>query len=331
MRKLSICVGKTAERNDLPLSLELLDYTASAILPVFFVIFIGVLLNKLGFFSQKTKDEIVKLVFYVGTPCLIFKNTSSADFHAIFDARFIGFTLALIAALIVLSIALCFFIKDPRKKASVVQTAYRSNFAIAGMPIAMNLMNEDGVALTAITLSFVVLFYNVTAVTLLSYYCGKSKSPKSVALGIVKNPLIIATFLGLIFSVFAIPLPKAVVSTVGYLGDIASSMGLLTIGATITLSGFKNDRGLILYSVFLRNVFAPLFILVTAYLFGVRGDNLLVLAVMSSTPAAVNCFAMSKQMGADAEISAYGVSLTSIASIVSVFLAVYLMKALGLA
>ena len=313
------------------MSLELFEYTASAILPVFFVIFTGVFLNRIGFFSQKTKDEIVKLVFYVGTPCLIFKSTSTSDFKKTFDVRFIGFTLSLIAIFLVLVLILCFFIKDPRKKASVVQTAYRSNFAIAGMPIAMNLMDGEGVALTAITLSFVVLFYNVTAVTLLSYYCGKSKSPLSVALGIIKNPLIIASVAGLVFSLFSIPLPKAVSGTIDILGDIASCMGLLTIGATITLAGFKNDRGLIVFSVFLRNILAPIFMLTVASLFGWRGNNLLVLAVMSSTPAAVNCFAMAKQMGADSEIAAYGVSLTSFVSIFSVFLSVYTVKLLGLA
>ena len=40
--------------------MELMVYTANAVLPVFVVIFVGLLLNRLNFFSEKTKNEIVK-------------------------------------------------------------------------------------------------------------------------------------------------------------------------------------------------------------------------------------------------------------------------------
>lgn len=309
---------------------ELLLYTANAILPVFIVIFIGIALNKLGFFSQKTKDEIVKLVFYVGTPCLIFKSTATADIFSAFDVRFIVFTICTILALIAVVIALCFFIRDKSKKAAVIQIAYRSNFAIAGMPIAMNLMGDEGVGITAVTLSFVVMVYNVTAVAILSYYCEKGKGFKAVLVSMAKNPLLISTVLGLLYALSGLPIPPVALSTLNTLGSIASCMGLLIIGATITLKGFKGDKLYILYSVFLRNVFAPIFILTAGYLAGFRGDYMTVLAVMSATPAAVNCFAMAKQMGADTEISAFGVSLTSICSIASVFVAVYCLKVLGI-
>ena len=103
--------------------MELFMYTLNGILPVFLVIFIGIFLNKLNFFSEKTKDEIIRLVFYVGTPCLIFSNVSKANFKEIFDIRFIVFTVLLIIALFFLMLALCFWIKDPSKKAAAVQCA----------------------------------------------------------------------------------------------------------------------------------------------------------------------------------------------------------------
>ena len=310
---------------------ELFMYTANAIIPVFAVIFIGIILNRLGFFTQKTKDEIVKLVFYVGTPCLIFKSTASADFFTTFDAKFIGFTVVMILVLIAVVIAICSFIKDRAKKAAVIQIAYRSNFSIAGLPVAISIMDEAGVGLTAVTLSFVVMVYNISAVAILSYYCGKGKGIKSMLVGMAKNPLLIASAAGLLYSLTGFAIPPVVKGTLDILGDIASSMGLLIIGATITIGGLKNDKGYIILSVLLRNLFAPLFILTAGYLAGFRGDSMLVLAVMSSTPAAVNCFAMAKQMGADAEISAFGVSFTSIVSIFSVFASVYILKALGIA
>ncbi|MBQ4086905.1 MAG: AEC family transporter [Clostridia bacterium] len=75
----------------------------------------------------------------------------------------------------------------------------------------------------------------------------------------------------------------------------------------------------------------PYFYLTIGTLMGFRGNPLLVLAVLSSVPAAVNCFAMAKQMGVDAQITAFGVSITSLLSVVSIFISVYVIKLLGLA
>ncbi|MBQ4086904.1 MAG: AEC family transporter [Clostridia bacterium] len=239
--------------------MDLILYTSNAVLPVFFVIFVGIGLNKLGFFSETTKNELVKLVFYVGTPCLLFSNISGSDLSKTMNPHFLGFTVLAILAFLLLCILLTFFIKDSKKKGAVIQIGYRSNFAIAGMPIAVNLMDEAGVALTAVTLSFVVIVFNVSAVALLSYYGDGKKSPKAVLSGIIKNPLILGTLAGLFFAVFHIPVPTMLEKTIGILGDIASCIGLIVIGAEISLRGFQRDKAYILFSVFLRNILSPIF------------------------------------------------------------------------
>ena len=311
--------------------MNLILYTANAILPVFLVIFVGVFLNKLHFFSETTKTELVKLVFYVGTPCLIFSSIADTNLKESFDPKFILFTVLAILANLAIVILLCSFIKDRKKKGAVIQVGYRSNFAIAGMPVAINLLNEAGVSLTAVTLSFVIITFNISAITVLSYYGGTSKSPKAVIADVAKNPLIISTLVGLIFAIFSIPVPAIAAKSMDTLGDIASCLGLIVIGADITLSGLKEDKKYILFAAFLRNVFAPVFFLTAAILAGFRGNHLMVIAIMSSSPAAVNCFAMAKQIGVNAEISAFGISITSILSLLSIFISVYTLKLLGLA
>lgn len=310
--------------------MEILKYTANGVIPVFLVIFVGIALNKLKFFSQTTKDEIVKLVFYVGTPCLIFANVAYSDIHNSFDLKFEIFVVIAILLTIALMIALSSFIKEPAKKGAVVQIGYRSNFAIVGMPLALSLLDNEGVTLTAVTLSFVIITYNITAVLLLSHYGQKQGNIKKTIKGILTNPLIIGTVTGLVFAVFKIPLFEIASKTIDILGEIASCMGLIVIGATITLEGFKNNKKEIILSVFFRNALAPVFILSLGILMGYRGNYLMTLAIMSCAPAAVNCFVMAKKMGVSPEISAYGVSITSILSIVSIFVSIYILKITGL-
>ena len=304
--------------------------TANNVLPVFLIIFLGMFLNRLRFFSESTKDDIVRLVFYVGTPALLFHTIARADLYRSFEPGLIVFLLSAIILYVCLLIFLCKGIKDPSKKAAVIQIGFRSNFAIVGMPLAMNLMAEEGVLMTAIALSFVVILYNITAVTLLSYYGGKEKNWKALFQNIAKNPLIIGTVLGLVWSLLNLPLPAILDKSLATIGDIATSMGLLIIGATITVTGFRRNKGYIFAAVFFRNLLAPALFLGAAILLGFRGDMLTITAILSASPAAVNCFVMAKKMGADPDISAYGVSLSTLISIAGIFVSVYCLKLFGL-
>ena len=306
-------------------------YSFNGIAPIFSVILIGMLINKLGFFSEKTKQEIIKLIFYVGTPALLFKSVASAELYSLFNFNFILFIWTMIAVLIVFSIIACLIIKDKLKKAAVIQIAFRSNIAIIGLPLAKSLLDSQGVAKMAVAMPFAVILFNVLAVAILSYYTEKKQKISSVILSIIKNPLIISTFSGLIFAFFKIPIPTFISGTLDIIGETAASMGLLILGATITITGLKENKLPITIAVFLRNFFSPFLFLTAGALLGFRGDEMIILAIISSAPAAINCFVMAKQMGADADISAFGVSFTSIFSIISVFTSIYLLKILCLA
>ncbi len=305
--------------------------TLNGVLPVFLVIFLGIFLNRLGMFSQITKDEIVKLVYYVGTPSLLFQTIASADLYAAFQPKLIVFLLISVILYVFVLILLCKGIQSPSKKAAVIQIGFRSNFAIVGMPLAMNLMDSKGVLMTAIALSFVVICYNTIAVILLSYYGKKEKNFRSLFWDIMKNPLIIGTVLGLLVSLFSLRLPVILDKSLTTLGNIATSLGLLIIGATITVKGFRDNWCYIFLALFFRNILAPLLFLSAAVFLGFRGNLLIITAILSASPAAVNCFVMAKKLGADEDISAYGVSLSSLLSILGIFCSVYLLKLWGLA
>ncbi len=300
--------------------------TVNHILPVFLLIFLGILLNSLKFFSPVTKDEMIKLVYYVGTPALLFHTVAKADLYQNFEPKLVIFFLCAILCYVALLILICSFIKDPKKKGAVVQIGFRSNFAIVGMPLAMNLMTERGVLMTAISLAFVAICYNVTAVILLSYYGNKEQRFSSLLIGVMKNPLIVGTVLGLFFSLCRIPLPSVLDNSLQMAGDIATSIGLLAIGASITVKGFQTNIFYIFFALFLRNILAPILFITTAVLLGFRGDALMITAILSATPAAVNCFVMAKKLNVDPDISAYGVSFSSLFSIFSILFAVYLLK-----
>jgi len=250
--------------------MDLILQTLQSILPVFLVLLVGMLLRKIGWFSEQTRADVVKMVFYVGTPATIIKSVSSVDFGKTFDVRFIGCMVGLIVAVIFVDLLLCLWVKDRRIRGAMIQLGFRSNFAIIGMPLAQALLDADGVALTAVALSFAVIVFNVSAVIVLSVECGGEANLKKVLLNILKNPLIIATLIGLFCSICRVPFGPIVTGTLTNLGYIATCMGLIVIGASIRLSGFAEKKKYIFYSVFLRNLLAPLCIIGGGILFGFR-------------------------------------------------------------
>ena len=102
-------------------------YTLNGVLPIFLVIFLGILLRRLAFFSPTVKSELVKLVFRVGTPCLIFRQIASTDLLSVVDLPFLLFIVSSIPTLIFVQWVLCFFIRDPKKKGAVLQLGFRGD------------------------------------------------------------------------------------------------------------------------------------------------------------------------------------------------------------
>ena len=313
--------------------LDVFLYTLNGVVPIFLVIFLGILLARLGFFPSEVKSKLVSLVFYVGTPALIFRQIASADLRAAVSPRYLLFLVLIMLVQIPLMWLLCFFIRDPKRKGAVIQLSYRSNVAIVGLPLAERLMSPEGVTLTALSLSFTIIIFNTSAVILLSYYGGGERKLKPVFLSVVKNPLIISVIFGVLASLAGLPMENGTihVETLRSLGSIASSLGLLVIGASITLRGFTAERFCILYAVLLRCAVSPLFILGSAILLGFRGEVLITLAIFSATPSAVNCYVMAKKMGVSGTISAFGISFSSLFSLLSVFLSIFILKTTGLA
>ncbi|MFA5561202.1 MAG: AEC family transporter [Eubacteriales bacterium] len=307
--------------------------TATGVLPAFLVIFIGAFLHRLGFFGKQTKDDIIRLIFYVGTPALIIRQLVAADFSRLFNPRFLLYLLLISLLLVALAIALSWFIKDPRKKGAVVQIAFRANIAIIGLPIAAGLMDAQGVSLMALSLALMIPLYNILVVIILSHYGTPGQRLGQTLLNIARNPLILAVVVGILLKWSGIPMGGTSVQyqVLNYLGQIAQVMGLLVIGTEIKLRGMRADRGYVLYSIFLRNVLSPVLLLVPAIWLGFRGNELLVLAVIGAAPPAINCYVMAKQMGVCTNVTAYSISLSTLVSIFSVFVSVFVLHAAGLA
>ena len=76
--------------------------------------------------------------------------------------------------------------------------------------------------------------YNVLAVISLEMFNGKRPNVGKILLGIVTNPLIIGSVLGVLFVLFQIPIPTPIYDTITDISSIATPLAFIILGASFS-------------------------------------------------------------------------------------------------
>lgn len=308
-------------------------FTINCVLPVFLVIVIGYILKKTNLMNQSFVDTSSRLVFLLFLPSMIFRQISVVDPKTLagFEKTALIAFFCVTAHFVLLTIFTKTRIKDSLARGAFIQGCFRSNYALIGVPLAINLFGQEGAVKSSIILAVVLPLFIVYSVITLSVNNGtKEKSSIwEIVLKIVKNPYIIAVFLGLIFSFSSIQVPDFIGKTMDYMADIATPLALLTIGAFLNTASMRSNFKLALSASLIKTMVIPLISLPIALIFGLRNADLGVLFILFTSPAAVSSFIMAKGMKSDASLAANIIVLSTAISCFTVFCGVLLLKSIG--
>ena len=312
--------------------MENLIFSLNIVMPIFFLTMIGFGLRKGGILTEEFRAKAMSLVFYVALPASLFTSVASADISSGFSGKFVIYALLSTLAVFFLGWLLTLiFIKDKSQISAVAHGTYRGNFAYIGLAVCKNMLGTDVLVSAVMVIAFVVPLYNVIGTFILSYYDpgGRRVSVKQLLLGIIKNPMIISIVLALPFSIFGIQLPTMFDKTLGYLGQMATPLALLLIGANLRVDTFKKKPKGILLSTAVKIVIAPLLGTAAAYLLGFTGEDLVTIFVMHGVPAAANSYIMTKKLGGDADIGAGIVMVSTLLSTITLTIGIFIFKSMG--
>lgn len=312
-------------------------YSVNAVLPIIILVLLGALLKKWCKLSDAFCDNADWLVFKVALPILLFNEVSSCSLEENADVRLILFlVIAVTASFIVVSLLTVLFMKDKPKRGAFIQGICRSNFAILGVPLAVNMFGESGGKAIAIVMPFVILMFNAYSVVILSVFTTNSeirldgKALLGILKNVVTNPLIIAVLLGVPFMVWNIPLPTVATKTLGYLGNLTTPLALLSLGANFKKESLKGRAKYAVIAALLKTVASPLVAVTAAALVGLRGPSLGVVLICFGAPAAVSSYIMAKKMDNDHELAAEILILSTILCAFTVFVGIFILKTLAL-
>ena len=304
--------------------------TFIALFPLYAYMLVGILMRKLGVLNDSANRQVNKLAFKVFLPASLFMNVYGADFALRDHLTAIVFIVAgYLLLFLVLMLTVPRFVKDRPAAGSMIQAFFRSNFVLLGLVYTRFLYGEAETAAASIFVAVIVPLFNILAVLDFELLRGGKVHWGTVGKQIAKNPLILASVAGAAVNLAGIRLPSMILKPLMELGNAATPVTLLVIGAALTVEGFKRNGKLVAVASLGRLLLVPLVFMPIAILLGLRGVVLLTLFVAFGGPTAAISAPMAYELGGDGELSGQITATTTLLSLGTMFLFIVVLRTLG--
>ncbi len=298
----------------------------SVVFPLVFMMGLGYILSLFKVFDEIFFVKMNSMIFGFFLPILIFIGIYQSDFN-------LSSTVPLVIYAIVCTcfIVLCLLkivpkiIKVKEDCSVVIQGIYRSNFVLFGIPITASL-HDNNISITSILVAFIIPLYNLLAVIILQDSTKQKTDYYKIIKEIIKNPLIIGSVLGFIFVGFQIKIPHLIYNTFLEISQVATPLALIALGGSFQIRGLKKFKRSLMIAIAGKLVIIPIIFISLSVLLGYRGLELTAFMVLFSTPTAIASYTMAQSMKANGELAGQIVVLTSILSILTIFICVSILQ-----
>ncbi|WP_322627347.1 AEC family transporter [Aedoeadaptatus coxii] len=290
------------------------------IFPIFFVIFAGYLAKQKGFLDEHFVSTSTWIVFYVALPLKLFSDIRSAHIETLPTTYVAYILLGIFLIFFATWIAARPFIPDRKKLSAFVHCSFRSNFVYVGYPILESLYGKPSPEHMIVITVFGLTLYNILAIVILTLYSeseDKKLHPGKILLKILKNPMIIAIFIGVLFNILQIPVYTGLDKGISLLAALCTPLSLLLIGASLNFESVTRDLALVFASATIRTILTPLILIPVGIAIGLSAVELGIAYVFWATPCAINCFIYTKEMGGDSELASKIITTSFLFAIVT--------------
>lgn len=302
-------------------------YVLNTLLPVFAMVALGMILRKKRFLSDAFVKDINKLVFWVALPVLLFYSIAVSKIDIATAGKTWAVVMSATIATIIAGWVTVRLLKIPKETTGTfLQGAFRGNLLYISLPVIVYSFKTSPAetassmeALTILVLALIIPVYNVLSVVFLLESCRGSKRVVNVNIAgqIIKNPLIIACALGLLYSYFFDSMPIAADRIFSAVGGMSLPLALITVGATlagrIEPQRFANALAASLLKIF----FCPLVGFGVALLIGLTNEQMRVALILLACPTAAASYVMADQMGGDGKLASAIIVITTFLSVLS--------------
>ncbi|SPF79607.1 AEC family transporter [Pseudoprimorskyibacter insulae] len=270
-------------------------------LPFFALIGLGYMAGRTKFFSEEATAYLTKFVFYFALSAMLFRFSATLSFSEIFDGWLAAAYLWGTAFTYGIAMAVSFMRRlDTSTAAIEAQCAAIGNTGFLGVPMLGLLLGQQAVGSIILVLAIdLIVFSSLLVILVTGSRQGKMDITifRTVAIGLLKNPMIVSISLGLLVSSLAMPLPEPVTEFVSILGSAATPGALFAIGASLASKSAERLE-IAGWLSFCKLILHPLFVAIGAFLlFPVDDFKAAVIVSAASLPVAGNVFILAQHYG----------------------------------
>jgi len=270
-------------------------------LPFFAILGLGYFAARRQFFSEQATAHLTKFVFYFALSAMIFRFTASLSLPDVFHGQSVLAYFSGTLAVYLLAAGVALF-RGVGMEETVIeaQTAAIGNVGFLGIPMLVLLMGPSAIGPVMIVLATDLIVFGGLLVILISAKRDGRMSVAvlgSVAVGLMKNPMVMAITAGLLWAGLDIPVPRPLDEFLTLLGAAATPGALFAIGASLASKSAERKS----IAIWLSTVKLALHPLAVAFaslvLFDVPPFTASVLIAAAAMPTAGNVYILAQHYG----------------------------------
>lgn len=276
---------------------------------------------------------LVLFVFNLAIPLLLFRSLASNqlpdDIEWSFILSFYGGSFA--CYFLGMAIGRFFFNRTLDHQAIFGMSAGFSNTVLVGIPILLTAYGPDA----TLPIFLLIAFHSSTLMPLTTILIqikqggeiSVGRQVRSVALELVKNPIIMGLLLGLVANLMGLVLPTGIDRTVELLGSSAIPCALFAMGASLAGYPLMGDVTPAVLLTAIKLILHPLLVWILAVpVFGLDGIWVPVAVTMAALPTGVNAYLFGARYDAAPGVAARTVLLSTFFSLGTISLILVLFQ-----
>ncbi|MEM6462333.1 MAG: AEC family transporter [Pseudomonadota bacterium] len=292
------------------------------LLPIIAIIVTGIVFGNLKVLPDSTSDILIQFVYWIAIPALLFSIIAEESLQGLFKP---GFYLVFGGGVAVLFAAVFAYVRiwqaTPFRDATLLAfMSVGSNTAFVALPVLHSLFGQKAVLPTAIATVILIVLIIVTTLLLENSGDEQTSNKSIVATGFVrtlKNPLILASLLGVLYAATGLPLPSVVKQYLGILGSAVTPCALFAVGMAMRLQDVRLDAAAIFAVSAIKLIAFPALVLAAALLIGLNPVFAIAGTVCAAVPVGKTVFVLAEQYGGSPQRVAATISVSSLSSVVT--------------
>ncbi|MDW3223811.1 MAG: AEC family transporter [Paracoccaceae bacterium] len=269
--------------------------------PFFALIGLGYWAGYTRFFTEEATAYLTKFVFYFALTAMLFRFSANLSLADVWDPNLVAGYLAGTMAVYLIATLVGYLRKlDVATTAVEAQCAAIGNVGFLGVPMLTLLLGEAAIGPVMMALAVdLIVFSSLIVILITGSRDGRLQLGilRTVGLGLIKNPMIMAIVAGLTWSFFDIPIPAPANEFLAILGAAATPGALFAIGASLATKSAERLH-IAGWLTFCKLGLHPLFVAIgVLYLFPADPYFAAVIIAAAALPVAGNVYILAQHYG----------------------------------